>query len=176
MQRADRHRQPLGQRPGTATPDPDLLPVLADMLVPLAAAAAHPVPEHGVAHHPPAHPGRIDALADGGHHPGPLVAEAHRKPRVTLVQVGHLTGEELDVGAADPDPLDVDDRLTRGRLRGRDLLHRALPRRGEHERPHDAGFLTDHELFRQPLELGGGDIGVPCLAQVLFSRPWRNPK
>ena len=43
--------------------------------------------------------------------PDPLVAQPHRIRGVTLVQVGHLAGEELDVGTADPDPVDVDHHL-----------------------------------------------------------------
>ena len=52
------------------------------------------------------------------------------------MQVGHLAGEELDVGAADPGPFDVDDDLTGDRVRDRHLLHGSLPRPGEHEGPH----------------------------------------
>ena len=63
-------------------------------------------------------PRRIDALPHLGDHARPLVAEAHRVRRVALVEVGHLAGEELDVGAADADPFDVDDRLARRRRPG----------------------------------------------------------
>ena len=126
MQRADRHGQLLGQRTRTAAADPDLLPVLADVLVTPPAPAAHAVAEHGVAHHPAADPRRVDAVADAGDRARPLVPEAHRVGRVPLVQVGHLAGEELHVGAADADPLDVDDDLA-GLAAGAGTSCTALP-------------------------------------------------
>ena len=59
------------------------------------------------------------------------------KLRVALVQVGHLAGEELDVRAADADPLDVDDHLTRPRPRsGRRPGRRPHRGRGDDEGPH----------------------------------------
>ena len=59
----------------------------------------------------PTQPG--SARPDRGHRAAPLVTGPHREARVALVQVGHLPGEELDVGAAYADPLDRDDRLAR---------------------------------------------------------------
>ena len=71
---------------------------------PRTAAPAGAVAEHGVAHDPAADPGRVDARAHGGDGPGPLVAQPQREGGVAGVQVGHLAGEELDVGAADARP------------------------------------------------------------------------
>jgi hypothetical protein len=53
--------------------------------------------------------------------------DAYRVGRVPLVKVGHIPGEELHMGAADADSLDVDDDLAGCRHRGRRLLHLALP-------------------------------------------------
>ena len=127
---AGRHGDLLGQRAGPAAADADLVPVLAHVLAARAAAAADAAAEHRVARDPPAEPGRVDAGADARrpcpHHSWP---EPHRVRGVALVQVGHLAGEELDVGAAHADPLDVDDDLARGRhRRGRRPAPR--PRRG----------------------------------------------
>ncbi len=69
-----RNGQLLGQRAGAAAADPDLLPVLADVLVAAPAAAADAVAEHRVAHDPAPEPGGVDAVADGGdgrHHSCP---------------------------------------------------------------------------------------------------------
>src|SRR3712207_9192564 len=73
------------------------------------AAAAGPVAQHGVAHDPPAEPRPVDAIAESGDATGPLVAQAHRIGGVPLGEVGHLPGEELDVRAAEPHPLHVDE-------------------------------------------------------------------
>ena len=94
---------------------------------PAQAAAAPAAAEHGVAGDPPADPGLVDAVADGGDGPAPLVPEPHRVFGVALVQVGHLAGEELHVGAAHTDPLDVDHDLARRRRPG---ARRPAPRTG----------------------------------------------
>ena len=119
MQRCDRHCHLLGKRAGEATANADLVAVLADVLQPGKAAPAATAAEHGVAGRAATDPARVDVVADGGDGSAPLVSEPHRIGRVALVQIGHLTGEELDVGAAHTDALDVDDDLT---LRGRRAL------------------------------------------------------
>ena len=48
--------------------------------------------------------------------------------RDALREVGHLAGVELDVGAADPDALDVDEQLAPARRRGRRPLRRPASR------------------------------------------------
>ena len=68
------------------------------------AARAVPAAEHRVAGDPAPEPGRVDAGAHGRHHPAPLVAEPHRVRGWPVVQVGHLAGEELHVGAAHARP------------------------------------------------------------------------
>ena len=82
---------------------------------------------------------RVDAVADGAttvpHHSCPRRIGYARVP---VVQVRHLAGEELDVGAAHADPLDVDDDLARRR---RPAAARPGPRAsgtGEDEGPHGA--------------------------------------
>jgi hypothetical protein len=66
--------------------------------------------DHGVAHDAAADLGRGNVGADGGYLSAPLVPEASVSS-VSLVQVGHLAGEELHIGAAHTDALDVDDHL-----------------------------------------------------------------
>ena len=83
-------------------------------------------------------------LPTAGDRARPLVAEPHRVRRVPLLQVGHLAGEELDVGAADADPFDVDDDLAGGRHRGRHLLHPALARRILNVRAHASCAHRSH--------------------------------
>ena len=78
----------------------------------------------------------VDAVTDLDHHAAPLVSEPHRELGLAVVQVGHLAGEELDVGATDADPVDVDHDLARGGRRRRDVLRPRLSGRGHDERPH----------------------------------------
>jgi hypothetical protein len=56
------------------------------------------------------------------------VTEAYRIARLTLIEIGHLTSEELDVGAAHADTDDLDDDLAGTGLRRRHVLHRTLAR------------------------------------------------
>ena len=57
--------------------------------------------------------------------------------RVPLIDVGHLAGVELDVGAADADPLDVDEQLARGAATGSGTSSTAACARcGDDERAH----------------------------------------
>jgi hypothetical protein len=78
--------------------------------------------EHGVARDVNTDPFGVDVRSDRRHPPAPLVPEAHRVVRMTLLQVRHLTSEELDVRAAHPDPFDVDDHLTTIRARRFDVV------------------------------------------------------
>ena len=55
---------------------------------------------------------------------------------MALVEIGHLAGPELDVGAADTNPVDVDDDLPGAGDGIRDLLDRTQVRRGDHEGLH----------------------------------------
>jgi hypothetical protein len=122
-----------------APADAQLLPGFADMLVSAPAAAAGAAAEHGVAGDPAADPARVDPLARRRDGPGPLVAEPDRELGVAVVEVGHLAGEELDIGPAHPGPLDIDDDLTGPRDGRVDLLDASLPRGGDHEGPHRCG-------------------------------------
>src|SRR5688500_4951586 len=110
--------------------------MFADVLVPAPASAADPVAQHRVAHDPAADPAGVDPRAHGRDRAGPLVTEAHREAGVPLVEVLHLAGEELDVGAADPVAFHVDDRFPRPRHGRRNLLYGAAPGSVEHEGPH----------------------------------------
>ena len=152
MQRGDRHGQLLGQRAGEAAADADLAAVLAHVVPAVPAALAPAAAEHGVAGDAPAQPARIDAVADRADRPAPLVPEPHRVRGVALLQVSHLAGEELDVGAAHADPLDVDDHLPRPRPRVLDLGDLAPARAGDHERSHAAagGDARDRRGRRRP--------------------------
>lgn len=107
----DRYGDLPGQRAGPTIADADLGAVLADVLMPARAMPAGAVADHGVAHDAAADPGRGDVGGDGGYPSAPLVPEAHRAGSVSLVQVGHLAGEQLHIGAAPTDALDVDDHL-----------------------------------------------------------------
>jgi hypothetical protein len=133
VQRRRRHGQLLGERAGASAADADLLAVGADVLEPAPAAAAPPAAEHGVAGDPAPEPGVVDAVAERGHRARPLVAQPQRVVGVAVVQVLHLAGEELDVGAAHADPFDVHDdfaRLGPGRL---DQLDGRLAGPGQHQ-------------------------------------------
>ncbi len=68
--------------------------------------------------------------------------DPHWKLGETLVQVSHLAGEEFYIGAADTDPFDIDEDLTR-QCDGRgEVLNFELLRSGDHEGPQDS-----HQLF-----------------------------
>ena len=114
------------------------------------AAAAAPAAEHGVAGDPAAEPAGSTPGADRATRAAPLVAEPHRVGGVALVQVGHLAGEELHVGAADADP-----RRRRRRPapaaghRRRDLLDLGPPGAGDDEGAHHR-------------RLGRGRSGAAC--------------
>jgi hypothetical protein len=47
---------------------------------------------------------------------------------MSLVEVGHLAGEQLDVGAADPNPFHLDHDLTRAGHRRVDVIDSGIPR------------------------------------------------
>jgi hypothetical protein len=91
------------------------------MVPPAAATLAPAAAQHGVAGDPAAEPRPVGVVAHRGDGPAPFVARAHRVPGVALSQVGHLAGEELDVGAAHAGPLDVDHGLAGRGHRVRDI-------------------------------------------------------
>ena len=74
------------------------------------------------------------------------MAQSHRIAGVALMQVGHLAGEHLDVGAADAGPLDVDHHLARLGDRCGNRRDVRLLRAGNDERPHrrDARTVMTH--------------------------------
>ena len=113
------HRQLLGERARPAVADADLVAVGAQVLAAARAPVAVPAAEHRVAGDPGAEPALVDALADAGDRAGPLVADPHRVARLAGVQVGHVAGEELHVGAAHARAFDVDDDLARRSGSGR---------------------------------------------------------
>ncbi len=139
-QRRDRHRQLLRQGAGPAAADADLGTVLADVLPPGAAPGAVAAAEHGVAGDPLPYPGRVGPVPDRGHGAAPFVPEPHRVRRVALMQVGHVAGEELNVGPAYPGPLDVHHHLAGRGYRRLDLGHGEVARAGEYERSHAPPF------------------------------------
>ena len=73
-------------------------------------------------------------VADGADPAGPLVAGPQRVLGVAEREVRHVAGVELDVGAADADPLDVDDELARRGHRVGHVLHLRGARCGEGDR------------------------------------------
>jgi hypothetical protein len=119
-------------------PDADLVPVGAQVLAPAEAALAPPAAEHRVPGDPAAQPRTVHIGPDRADHAGPLVPDADRVGRLTGVQVGHLAGEELRVGAAHPAPLDVDDDLARPGDRRRHVAYLGTPGTGDDEGTHPA--------------------------------------
>ena len=136
VQRRRRDREVFGQRASATAADPHLGAAFAHVLHASSAAAAGAVTEHGVAHHASAEPCRVHTVADRFDDPTPFVAEAHRIVRVALVQVGHVAGEELRIGAADADTLHRGQYLAVSRRRGGDVLHATLAWPGQHIRLH----------------------------------------
>ena len=94
--------------------------------------------QHGVPGDPSAQPGRVDPVTSGRHGAAPFVPQPHRIPRETLVQIGHLTGVELDIGTADADPLDIHDDFAGAGNRRRHLLHPGFAWTSDDERPQRA--------------------------------------
>ena len=135
VQRRGRHHQLLRERAGETASNAHLVTELADVLVTAQAAPAHSAAQHGVAGDPSAEPGLVDAGPDRRHDAAPLVAEPHRERGLAVVQIAHLAGEELDVGAADPDPLHVDHHLTGGGDRRRHFAARRTPAGRSGRRP-----------------------------------------
>ena len=115
MQRPSEDGDLLGQRTRSPVADPDFIAVVAHVLMPSLAPAAGAIAHHHVAHDAAADPRGVDPVANGGDGARPLMTEAHRIGRMPGVEIGHLAGEELDVGAADSHPFDVDDDLARRR-------------------------------------------------------------
>src|ERR1022692_437661 len=136
VQRRDRNGQLLRERAWPATADADLVSVLAYVRPASQAPVAPAAAEHRVASDAAPGPARVDARAECGYGAAPLMADPDRKPGVALVQIRHLTGEELGIGAADPGALDVHHDITRSGRRRCDIHDRALARSGNHERPH----------------------------------------
>jgi len=79
--------------------------------------------EHGVTHDSLSEPFHVDALAELGDRAHPLVSETQRKVSVTIVEVGHLTLEELNVGPAHAYALHIDDDEATRRERSGDVHH-----------------------------------------------------
>ena len=113
VQRADRNGELLGEGAGPSAADADLLPVLRTRAGGPAGSAGRCRRPAWCRPSPGGRPTRVDARRPPRPPCRPLVAEPHRVGGVALVQIGHLAGEELHVGAAHADPLHVDDGLAR---------------------------------------------------------------
>ena len=81
-----------------------------------------------------------------------------------LLDVGHLAGVELDVGAADADPIDLDEQLSRGGDRIGHVAHRRLARRGDDERAHQ---LSQYGVVVLPGQRGTGSPVAPTSARKI---------
>jgi hypothetical protein len=125
VQGACGHAQLLTQRTREVPPHADFGALLTDVLVARATAPTDTTPEHRVTHDPSSQPTFVDTLAERGDRAHPLVSEAQRKVSVTVVEIGHLTREELNVGAAKSDALHVDDHEPTRRRRSGNLHHLA---------------------------------------------------
>jgi len=149
------HHDLLGQRPRPAH-DADLVPVRADVPAPRPAPGAPPAPEHGV----PGHPGAQPLIRDSGrhcrHHTTPLVPRPHRKPCLPLPEVGHLTGKQLDVRAADPGSEHVHDHLPRPGHRRFNLRHVSRAGTVDHQRAHNQRFPPDQDRLRASARITKG--------------------
>ncbi|GAA2070683.1 hypothetical protein GCM10009780_01940 [Actinomadura alba] len=66
---------------------------------------------------------------------------------MAVAQIGHLAGEELDVGAADTDTVHVDDDLAGFGDRHRDPLDATPARAVQDERPHR---IRAHDALTPP--------------------------
>ena len=127
MQRRDGDQQLLGEGTWPAAADADLEAVRADVLTPVGQRGQLPQPSIvSPVTRRPSHAASpsLDPAPSATTEPAPLVAEPHRVGRMPLVQVGHLAGEELDVGAAHAHALDFHDHLSRPGDGRRDLLDR----------------------------------------------------
>ena len=156
----------LGQRPRPPVADADLEAVGADVVEPGEAVLAVAASEHRVAGDALAEPSVVRGVTDADDPAGPFVAEADREVRVALIDVGHLAGVELDVGAADADPLDLDEQFTGGGDRVGHVEHRRLARCGDDERAHQRDAV------------GSGMTCWVCvpsrvMLSVMVSPPWR---
>ena len=139
MQRPSEDGDLLGQRTRSPVADPDFIAVVAHVLMPSLTPAAGAIAHHHIAHHAAADPRSVDPVANGGDGARPLMTEAHWIGRMPGVEIGHLAGEELDVGAADSHPFDVDDDLASAGHRCRHVMYRTLFRRGQDVRTHGPG-------------------------------------
>ena len=68
------------------------------------------------------------------------------------MEVLHLAGEELDVGPADADALDVDDDLARGGGRNGNLVDARLAGSGDDEGTHETHGVSDGTRTRDVLD------------------------
>src|SRR5882757_4387041 len=98
--------------------------------------------EHRVAGDPPAEPGRVHAVADLADPAAPFMPEPQRKTARAVVR----TVEHANIGAAYPDPGDIDDNLAGGRRWCRNLRHRARSRAGHHKRFHKCNLSVCDQL------------------------------
>jgi hypothetical protein len=92
--------------------------------------------EHGVTGGATTDQSFIDRIPDGGDGAAPFMAEADGIGLEALLQILHLTGEELDIGAADADPLDIDHDLARSGNGRFDVDDGPLKGLIDHERTH----------------------------------------
>ena len=132
-----RHEQLFRERAVPATANADLVAVGAHVLTSVEAAVAGAAADHRVSGHPSAQPLGGYVGTDSCDHTGPLVAEPQGVAGLAGVQVAHLAGEELHVGATDPDPVDVDHHLAGAGHRWIDVGHGGLVGSGQDEGAHE---------------------------------------
>ncbi len=136
VQRRRGHQELLGERAWPTPRDSELFEIRTDMVATISAPLAPSASQHGVAGHSAAYPLLVLSIPDINHHATPLVADPQRVSRPTRVQIGHGSGKQLDIGATQTDPLDVDDRLTGIRSRPGEVLNLGLIGPSDDERPH----------------------------------------
>jgi hypothetical protein len=129
-----------GTRP--ATPDADLESVDAHMLATVEASVTASTTKHRVAGDPPSEPFRWYCVAQRRDLAAPLMTKAKRVFGVALVKVGHDSGEELDVGAADTHSVHIDDDFTGPGNWWIDVPHFGLEWTGQYERAHTVQHVT----------------------------------
>jgi len=113
MKRGHRHHELLGQGARTLASHAHFFAVGTHVLMTAPATSTDAIAEHRVSHDAPSDPSWVDARADGRDHARPFVTQSHWVMRVPFFEVGHLAGEELDVGATETHSCHVDDGFAR---------------------------------------------------------------
>lgn len=114
----------------------DLVSRRAEVVTTASATVTASTAQHRVACDSLAHPGRVDAFSHCSDPARPFVSDPQRVVGLALVQIGHLPGVELGIGAADANPFDVDYYLAGIGSWRLNLIYPSVPRSIDHECAH----------------------------------------